>query len=299
MKITNRKKRTAIKLDELIAWFSDRPLDFPPGDRFSYSNSGYGILTKIIEAVCNLSYADYLQQHIFTPLEMNDSGCDRTKTILPNRAAGYLFTGESYLNADFIDMSIALGAGALYSTVEDLNKWSRSLDTDTNTILGQASKDAMFAPTVKVPTDDDREIYYGYGLRVDTEHNQDRIVHNGSIDGFLTHFARYSRERVIIIVLSNLQTASISKIEQDLAAIVFSEAYEVPKQRKAIKLEPAILKKYVGRYKYAPSPFLPPEDSELVFTVTTDSQRIFIQVTGGERDEIFPESPTEFFLKVV
>ncbi|MEM8781094.1 MAG: serine hydrolase domain-containing protein [Cyanobacteria bacterium P01_G01_bin.49] len=187
------KKRTAIKLDELIAWFSDCPLDFTPGERFSYSNSGYVVLTKIIETVSNLSYANYLQQHIFVPLEMTDSGCDRAKTVLLNRAAGYLFTGESYLNADFLDMSLASGAGALYSTVEDLNKWSRSLDTDT--ILSQTSRDAMFAPTVKVPTDDNEEIYYGYGLRIDAEQNRDRIAHDGGIDGFLTHFADISKKK--------------------------------------------------------------------------------------------------------
>ena len=291
------KKRTATKLDELIAWFKDRPLDFTPGDRFSYSNSGYAVLTKIIETVSDLSYADYLQQQIFAPLEMNDSGCDRSKTVLSNRASGYLFTGESYLNADFIDMSIVLGAGALYSTVEDLNKWSRSLNT--NIILSQSFKEAMFAPTVKVPTDDEREVYYGYGLRIDTKHNRDRIVHNGAIDGFLTHVARYTQEGVTIIVLSNLQTAAILKIERDLAAIVFDEAYELPKQRKAIEIDPAILERYVGQYKFAPSSSLPLEESELVFTVTTDLQHIFIQVTGQQRDEIFPESPTKFFLKVV
>ena len=104
-------------------------------------------------------------------------------------------------------MSVALGAGALYSTVKDLDKWSRSLDTDT--ILSQASRNAMFAPTVKVPTDKENDqTYYGYGLRIDNLHNRDRIAHNGSIDGFLTHFARYPDERVTIIVLSNLQTAT-------------------------------------------------------------------------------------------
>ena len=70
------KKRMAMELDELIAWFSDRPLDFTPGKRQVYSNSGYVLLTKIIETVSNLSYADYLQQHFFEPLGMADSGYD-------------------------------------------------------------------------------------------------------------------------------------------------------------------------------------------------------------------------------
>jgi len=216
------KKRIAMELDQLMAYFGDRPLDFTPGDRFNYSNSGYVVLTKIIEAVSDLSYADYLQKYIFDPLEMSNSGYDLARTILPNRANGYTFTGEEYQNADFFDISLASGAGGLYSTVADLNKWSRSLDT--NAVLSQVSRDAMFAPTIK----EDEGEYYGYGWKIDTKYNRNRVSHNGGIEGFAAHFAQYPDEQVAIIVLSNLQTSSILKIEKDLAAIVFSEPYELP-----------------------------------------------------------------------
>ncbi|MEM7590876.1 MAG: serine hydrolase [Cyanobacteria bacterium P01_A01_bin.83] len=292
------QKRTAITLDELIAWFSNRPLDFTPGDRFNYSNSGYVVLTKVIETVSNISYADYLQINIFEPLGMTNSGYDSHESILPNRAAGYIFTGEEYQNADFIDMSLPAGAGALYSTVEDLNKWSRSFNA--NAILSQASLDAMFAQTIKVPSDDENEaIYYGYGWIIDTLYNRHRVSHNGGIDGFVTHFARYPHEQITIIVLSNLMTSSISKIEQDLTAIIFGEPYEFPKQRETIKIDPAIYKNYVGQYKFESSSSLPPEVQDFVLTVTTDSQRIYTQLTGQDIVEIFPESLTKFFLKVV
>ena len=287
------KKTTPMKLDELIDWFKDRPLAFTPGKRFSYSNSGYVVLTKIIETVSDLSYADYLKRYIFEPLEMTNSGYDRAKTILPNRAAGYIFTGE-YHNADFIDMSVPAGAGALYSTVEDLDKWSRSLDTDA--ILSRASRDAMFAPTIKVPGEEE-QAYYGYGWFIDTL--RDRVSHNGGIDGFMTHFAIYPDERVAVVVLSNVQTSSAPKIGENLAAIVFGEPYELPEKREAIAIDPAIYKNYVGQYKYGISTSLPPEIQELVLTVTTDSQRIFTQLTGQDVVEIFPESPSKFFLKLV
>ena len=289
------KKRTPMKLDELIAWFKDRPLKFTPGDRFDYSNSGYIVLTKIIETALDISYADYLKQYIFEPLEMNNSGCDRTRTILPNRAAGYIFTGE-YHNADFIDMSVPAGAGALYSTVEDLERWSRSLYTDA--VLIQASRDAMFAPTVEVPNKKE-QAYYGYGWFIDTQFNRDCVSHAGGIDGFMTHFARYPDEQITIVVLSNVQTASAPQIGEDLAAIVFGEPYRLPKKREAIAIDPAIYENYVGQYKYGISTSLPPEIQELVLTVTTDSQRIFTQLTGQDVVEIFPESPTRFFLKIV
>lgn len=215
------KKRTAIELNELIAWFKDRSLDFTPGDRFSYSNSGYVLLTKIIEIVSDLAYADYLQQHIFAPLEMTDSGYDRQTNILPNRAAGYTFTDEEYKNADFIDMSIPSGAGALYSTVEDLHKWSRSLYTDA--VLSQTSRDIMFAPTIEVPNEENERIYYGYGWKIDTQQNRKRVFHEGIIDGFSTYFALYPDDRGTIVVLSNRQASPVEKIAKSLAAILFDE----------------------------------------------------------------------------
>ena len=221
------KKRMAMELDELIAWFSGRSSDFIPGDRFSYSNSGYIILTKIIEIVSDLTYADYLHYNIFKPLGMTDSGYDRASTILPNRAAGYTFTDREYQNADFIDMSIPLGAGGLYSTVEDLDKWSRSLDTDA--VLSQASVDTMFAPTVEVPNEENEQIYYGYGWKIDTQHNRQRVFHEGIIDGFNTFFTRYPDERVTIVVLSNLLLSPVEKMTKSIAAIVFDESDELSK----------------------------------------------------------------------
>ena len=217
------KTKTGIELDELIAYFCDRSLDFTPGERFSYSNSGYVVLTKIIEVVSDLSYADYLQKYIFEPLKMADSGYDFAQTVLPNRATGYTFTSKEYQNADFFDISLASGAGGLYSTVEDLNKWSLSLYTDA--VLSQVSRDAMFAPTVE----EEEKVYYGYGWRIETQYNRDCISHNGGIEGFVAHLARYPQKRVTIIVLSNLATSPILKIEKDLGAIVFGESYELPK----------------------------------------------------------------------
>ncbi len=291
------KKRIGMKLDDLITWFSDRPLEFTPSDRFSYSNSGYVILTKIIETVSHQSYADYLQQYIFEPPEMTDSGYDRHETILQNRASGYISTGEGYQNAEYIDMSIPSGAGGLYSTVEDLYKWERSLHTDT--VLNKSSRDAMFASTIKVPAEENEQAYYGYGWFLDTQHDRHRISHDGGIEGFRTHLARYPNEQIAIIVLGNLSTSPVAKIGGDVAAILLGKSYELPKKREVIDLDPAVYKAYVGQYKFEPSPSLPPPVLELIFTVTTERQRIFTQFTGQEIVEIFPESPTKFFPKVV
>lgn len=294
------KKRIPTKLDDLIAWFSDRPLEFPPGERFSYSNSGYAVLTKIIETVSGLSYADFLQKHIFKPLEMHDSGYDRRQTILKNRASGYVATGEGYQHADYIDMSVPSGAGGLYSTVEDLYKWERSLYTDA--VLSKSSRDAMFSSTVHAPDRGDGHAYHSYGWFVDTKYNRHRISSNGGVEGFFTHIARYPNERVAIVVLNNLQTILPilpDSIGLDIAAILFGESYKFPEEREAIDLDPAIYENYVGRYKFAPSQSLPPSFLELIFTVTTDGEHLFVQWSGQEAFRVFPQSPTKFFAKTL
>ena len=292
--LDNFEQTTKIKvtLDDLIARFSGEPLEFTPGERYRYTNSGYVVLTKIIETVSSHSYADYLQHQILEPLKMVDSGYDRQEVILPHRASGYIFSGEAYQNADFVDMSWPSGAGGMYSTIEDLYKWEQGLYTDT--VLSASSREMMFTPKVVVRAEEDGKGYYhGYGGIICTHYERKLLYHGGGIDGFSTRIARYPDERISIIVLTNIDAASatpVVPIANDLAAILFGEPYELPKQRQAIALDPAIYDAYVGQYELEPG---------WVMTVTKESSRIFMQWTGQERVEMFPESSTKFFVKVI
>lgn len=277
-----------VTLDEVISWFSDKPLEFTPGERFKYCNSGYVLLTKIIETVSGQSYADYLQNQLFEPLGMADSGYEQRELILLHRASGYTITENGFQNAAFWDQSQGAGAGAMYSTTEDLYKWERSFYT--NLVLSEASKNAMFAPTVIADFAGSKG-YYGYGWYIDTHCGRDRHVHAGGFSGFRAILARYPREQLVIIALSNITGVSIELIAKDLAAIVFGESYEFPKQRRAIELNfnSIAYDAYVGEYELEPG---------LVATVTTQSKRFFIQVTGDKQVEMFPESSSEFFVKI-
>src|SRR5262245_316747 len=109
---------------QLVARFSSLPLEFTPGDHWKYSNSGYTLLGDVIEIVSGQTYADYLHDHVFTPLGMADSGFDSNTPSLPLHATGYLRPGVKPV---FLDMSEFYAAGALYSTVEDLYRWDRAL----------------------------------------------------------------------------------------------------------------------------------------------------------------------------
>lgn len=120
--------RLPTTLRQIIDRFKDFPLIFKPGAAFLYSNSGYVLLTQIIEAISGQSYADYVQANIFMPLGMVDTGYEVPKAVIPNLAQGYLSLGnQSYLQAEPIDMSLPQGAGGLYSTVEDLATWHQWL----------------------------------------------------------------------------------------------------------------------------------------------------------------------------
>ncbi|MBF2004367.1 MAG: serine hydrolase [Chlorogloeopsis fritschii C42_A2020_084] len=285
-------KKIKVTLNDLITRFSSEPLEFTPGERYQYTNSGYVVLTKIIETVSGYSYADYLQHQILKPLEMFDSGCDRQEVILSHRASGYVFTGETYQNADFIDMSWPSGAGAMYSTIEDLYKWEQGLYTDV--VLSEASREMMFTPKVTIrAAEDGKGYYHGYGGIICTHFKRKLLYHGGGIDGFSTRIARYPDEQVSIIVLTNIDPAvatPVVAIANDLAAILFDEPYQLPKKRQAIALDPAIYDAYVGQYELEPG---------WVMIVTKECDRIFAQSAGQERVELFPESSTKFFMKVI
>src|SRR5437016_9732108 len=106
--------------EKLVARFRDKPLEFQPGEKWNYSNSGYVLLGYLIEKISGQSYSQFVQQNIFTPLGMKDSGYDSNSAVIAHRASGYAPSANGPLNAGFIHMSIPLSAGGLYSTTGEL-----------------------------------------------------------------------------------------------------------------------------------------------------------------------------------
>jgi len=196
-----------------IAQFKDKPLDFTPGTKWSYSNSGYIVLGAIIEEVSGKSYEVFLREHIFAPLKMSNTGYEHATDIL---ATGYV---SKYAKADSIDMSVPFAAGGLYSTVEDLYLWDQALYTDQ--LVSKDVLDTMFRVAAAVPGSNG--LGYGYGWFVGEESNHRWVGHEGGIEGFHTLISRYPDERVTIILLSNHENTSLDIIEQSLGRIVFGE----------------------------------------------------------------------------
>jgi CubicO group peptidase (beta-lactamase class C family) len=264
----------------MIARFKDRPLDFPPGEKFAYSNSGYFLLGAIIEKASGVSYEAFLRAWIFAPLGMNDSGYDHPATVLPNRAAGYVRKGDRLENAEYLDMAQPYAAGSLYSTVEDLAKWDRALADKHGALLSGASKVKMFTPA----KDD-----YAYGWTVTTRSGRKEIGHGGGINGFATAIQRYPDQGVCVVVLCNVLPSNPGRVAHDLAAIQFGEPYEMPRVRVAVKVAPEVYDAYVGRYAISP-------DDDIV--ITREGDRLMAQPRGRRKVEFLPESESAFFLKV-
>ena len=207
-------------VNDTLKIFRDKPLNFTPGARFRYSNSGYIVLGSIIEQSSGKpSYEVYLRDNIFQPLNMMNTGYDHNFLVLNDRASGYIRKdADTIWNAGYIEMSVPHAAGGLYSTVEDLYLWDRALYTEA--LVSQSSLNMMFTPY---------EADYGYGWRMDDivnrkSHSHRKMIgHVGDINGFATSIARFVDDDVVIIVLSNIEDANPLEITLDLSAIVFEK----------------------------------------------------------------------------
>jgi CubicO group peptidase (beta-lactamase class C family) len=270
---------------ELIASFRDRPLEFAPGQRWSYNNSGYILLGAIIEQITGRSYEQVVREQIFEPLGMHDSGYDRQSTILPGRAAGYIKQDGTIVNAAHIDMSIPYAAGALYSTVGDLCLWDRALASER--LIPQELLATMFAPTpIAEPPG---QANYGYGWAIDRLHDRRYVGHDGGIFGFSTRLMRFLDEHVLLVLLSNLESPYIAAISRDLSAMVFGEPYTMPGTRQAITLDPQLYDRYIGEYAFEA------DGNTHGLGLTRDGNRLIAQIAGDPPFELLPESEHEFF----
>jgi CubicO group peptidase (beta-lactamase class C family) len=263
---------------KLVEWFRDKPLEFEPGTKWNYSNSGYVLLGYLIEKISGESYSDFVQQNIFTPLGMKDSGYDSNSAIIAHRAAGYTPGKSNPVNAGFVHMSIPFSAGALYSTTEDLLRWEQGLFGGK--VLKPESLTKMTTPFKQD---------YAFGLGVSTQSGHKMIAHDGGIEGFNTALAYYPDDKLVVAVLANLNGPA-GQIAGNLAKVALGEKVVLPTERKEITLSPEILKQYVGTYELTPN---------FSLAITLENGQLISQGTNQGKAPMFAESETMFFLKLV
>ena len=187
-----------LKRDEFIKAIGTFQLEFEPGERWSYSNSGYNLLGFIIESVTQKSYWDFVQTRIFKPLGMNQTANRDPQFIVPNRADGYEWQDNKLVGRDY-DLTDVFSAGAIVSTVLDLAKWDTALRGDT--FLKKESKAQIWTPVV---FNNGKPYPYGFGWNVTEFRGHKLVSHGGQTAGFAANISRYVGDNLTVIVLTNL-----------------------------------------------------------------------------------------------
>lgn len=266
-------------LTKIISYFKNTKLDFEPGEKFSYSNSGYILLSYIIEKVSGKAYSEFLTSQIFEPLGMKNSGVFVGDKLVKNLAGGYTKGDTGLENAPYIDMSVPAGAGGLYSTVEDLQIWDRAFYGEK--LVKKATIDKIVTPFKNK---------YAYGWKVDEYAAHSLITHSGGIEGFNTVISRFPQDELCVVILKNVDNYSAFNAGKICNAILFDQKYELPVDRVAAKIDKAIGQKLCGDYEFEPG---------FVLTVTLEADRMFAQATGQPKLEIFCENNYYYFCKDV
>jgi CubicO group peptidase (beta-lactamase class C family) len=274
----NASKRATSRLQTQLALIGGMPLDFDPGTRMNYSNTGYLLLGEVIEKASGQKWEDYLRKEIFLPAGMTDTRVDSDTDVIPRRASGFIANNGNPRNADFIDMRIPGAAGALISTTGDLLKWDQALYNEK--ILPASTIARLFQP---------EKNNYAYGWMIETLNGKKTVGHGGGIDGFVTNISRFPEDKTLIVFLCNQMDSDIPTL-RGLVDIAFGRPVEIPKDRKEIQLDPSLLDEYVGRYQIAPT---------FILTITRNGNQLITQATGQGPLPVFAEAKDALFAKAI
>lgn len=268
----------SLTVEEVVALFANKPLDFAPGEKWNYSDSGYIVLGHLIEKLSRSTYKTFLHENIFKPLGMNDSGYESNETILPQMASGYVYS-DDLTNAPFSHVSLLFAAAGLYSTTIDLLRWEQSLFGGK--VLAPASLELMCTPNKN---------NYACGLWVHASAGHKVIEHGGGIAGFNSLLSYYPDNDLTIAVLANVNGQDAYEVSGKLASVAHGEQVQLISERKEVAVSRDDLTAYAGVYQLAPG---------VNFNVTVEESQLMVQLSGQPKLPLFAESENRFFLKIV
>ncbi len=251
-----------------------------PGSKTAYSNKNYVLLAYIVEKVSGEHFGPFLRHNIFGPLDMKSTGSEEYMEVVPHLATGYEPGVFGVDAAPIDDWWNNVGAGTIFSTVEDLYKWDRALYSDK--LLTAGSRKKMF--TQYLPGG------YGYGWAFHERFGHKGVAHNGREPGFVADISRYVDDDAVTIVLGNIGTGADDLIRQDLGAILFGQKYALPEKRPKVSINERALDQFVGQYEMSPGNFL---------TVRKVEDHLVLKAEGTPYSVLTPESDILFFMRAL
>ena len=264
--------------EKMLALFKDKPLDFSPGTKWNYSNSGYLLLGYIIEDLTKKTYQQAVRKYIFTPLQMTHSGFDFTDLKSSKKATGYFNLDEKESTvAPIVDSSVSFSAGAIYSTTGDLYVWHEALQK--NMILSKEQQEMAYTPVKN---------NYGYGWGVDSIDGKRRVSHGGGIPGFVTNISRVPQDDICIVLLSNASNPTLQDITGNIYAVLYGKPYEIPKEKTSVTLPLEKLKEYEGEYEI---------NKDLHVIISVKDGELIAAPTGQPTSVLLAEREDFFFLR--
>lgn len=233
--------QTQLDEDSVLSFIKKKALLFEPNTNTAYSNIGYFLLARIIEKVSGLSYDEYLQTFLFNPVGMQHSGTIKNGVLIEQFASNYYMEAGVFRKNPYINWEFNIGHDGLYSTVDDLYKWSESLLEDT-LLLSAASKQKMFQAY--------NEQDFGLGVLVNPfyGHQHALIAHDGGFFGAMTSFNVFPEDHLTVIVLSNNQSPAYL-LAYALSAIVFGKEVLLPHKQLAQQENQLIYSIVAGEYE--------------------------------------------------
>lgn len=274
-------RRKDFTVSALIDYFKNQPMDFEPGTKYQYNNSGYILLGFIIEKVSGQTYAEYVSEHFFKPLGMKNSYYGDVEPVIKNRAAGYAQAGVdgTYVNAPYLSMTQPYAAGSLLSTVEDLFIWTRALHG------GKVVKpESLKKMTTPYTLTDGTSTRYGYGLQMGNLLGSPTVEHSGGINGFLSDLVYLPNEEVCVAILTNCDCEPPRDLSPKLAALTIGK----PFQPTPIQLEASALEQYVGVYE---------NEKKEQRVISIENGQLHSMRTGGQKFKLMPYGPDQFFFE--
>ena len=262
---------------EMIGVFKNQPLEFKPGEKFSYSNSGYFLLGYIIEKISGLTYSEFIEKNIFKPLGMYNSLYGSHTKLIQNRANGYQKDTE-YVNAEYLSLTQPYAAGSIMSNVNDLFLWNQAIMS-----FKLLKKETIQKAFTNYKLTNGSSINYGYGWIIDEINGSPTIEHSGGIFGFSSNGIYLPNEDVYVIVLTNKDSDTPGEISTKIASIVIEKPYKTAKS--TILLDSKYSKSLTGNYEF--------EDG-ITRVITFEEGQLYSQRIGGLKTKLIAINKTSF-----